>query len=125
MMKNREPGILVVDDDPDMRVYLRRCLRPLTERVIEAADGAEALALLDEAGPGAFDLVIADVMMPRMDGLALRRSLSADSASDRPPVLLVTGEPTGPDDEPILRKPFNGATLRERVAGLLGRSVRS
>ena len=38
------PDVLVVDDDPDMRAYMRRCLGPLTDRVVEAADGAEALA---------------------------------------------------------------------------------
>src|SRR5262245_6028256 len=116
------PIILVVDDDTDMRNYLRRCLAPLTERVVEAVDGAEALALVRKAGPGAFDLIIADVVMPGLDGLALRKTLSEDApALDAPAVLLVTGEITHPGDEPILRKPFNQATLRERVSALLTR----
>lgn len=115
------PTILVVDDDTDMRNYLRRCLRPLTERVVEAADGAEALALVREAGPGAFDLIIADVVMPGLDGLTLRKTLSDVPAREAPAVLLVTGEIPHPHDEPVLRKPFNQATLRERVAGLLKR----
>ena len=115
------PDVLVVDDDPDMRAYLRRCLGPLTDRVVEAADGAEALAILRGAGPGAFDLIIADVVMPGLDGPALRRRLIAESDLGAPPVLLVTGESPGPGDEPILRKPFNAVTLRSRVEALLGR----
>ena len=117
------PTILVVDDDTDMRSYLRRCLRSLTDRVVEAVDGAEALALVREAGPGAFDLIIADVVMPRLDGLTLRRTLSDAPALGAPAVLLVTGEVPHPHDEPILRKPFNQATLRDRVAGLLKRQA--
>src|SRR5262245_28572489 len=93
------PTILVVDDDADMRTYLRRCLRPLTERVVEAADGAEALALVREAGPGAFDLIIADVVMPGLDGLTLRKTLLDAPALEAPAVLLVTGEMPQPHDE--------------------------
>src|SRR5262249_41462641 len=51
----QKPAILVVDDDPDMRRYLRRCLGSLTDRVVEAVDGAEALTIVCDAGPGAFD----------------------------------------------------------------------
>jgi CheY-like chemotaxis protein len=116
------PAILIVDDDPDMRAYVRDCLGPLSDRVIEAADGAEALAIVRDAGPGAFDLIIADVVMPGLDGLALRKELSADPALGAPEVLLVTGEVPGPGDEPILRKPFNAGTLRERVDALLARA---
>jgi len=114
-----EPSILIVDDDPDMRRYLRRCLGSLTDRVCEATDGAGALKIVREAGPGAFDLIIADVVMPGLDGLALRRSLSDEPALGAPAVLLVTGEPPGTGEEPILRKPFNAGTLRERVDALL------
>jgi len=113
------PSILIVDDDPDMRRYLRRCLGSLTDRVSEATDGIVALAIVREAGPGAFDLIIADVVMPGLDGLALRKSLSDEPALGAPAVLLVTGEIPRPGDEPFLRKPFNAGTLRGRVEALL------
>jgi CheY-like chemotaxis protein len=115
------PTILVVDDDPEMRAYLRLCLRSLTDRVVETVDGAAALALLRESGPGAFDLVIADVVMPGLDGLSLRKTLAAEPSLGAPSVLLVTGEVPGPGDEPILRKPFNAVSLRRRVESLLAR----
>ena len=117
------PTILIVDDDPEMRAYLRRCLRSLTDRVVEAVDGAAALTLLRASGPGAFDLVIADVVMPGLDGLSLRRTLRDDPEIGAPAVLLVTGESPRPDDEPILRKPFNAAVLREQVLAVLARSA--
>ena len=118
-MVNSKPVILIVDDDPDMRRYLRRCLGSLTDRVFEATDGAGALEIVREAGPGAFALIIADVVMPGLDGVALRKSLSDTPALGAPAVLLVTGEIPRPGDEPILRKPFNAGTLRERVDALL------
>ena len=115
------PAVLVVDDDPDMRGYLRRCLRSVAARVVEAVDGEEALGLVRDAGPGAFDLIIADVVMPGLDGLALRSALLAEPGLGAPTVLLVTGESVGPAYEPILRKPFNAGTLRQRVHALLSR----
>jgi CheY-like chemotaxis protein len=115
------PAILVVDDNADMRGYLRRCLRLVAARVVEAADGGEALEIVRSAGPGAFDLIIADVVMPGLDGLALRRALLAEPGLGAPTVLLVTGESVGPAHEPVLRKPFNAGTLRQRVHALLAR----
>ena len=119
MIMASKPAILVVDDDPDMRRYLRRCLGSFTDRVFEATDGVGALAIVRDAGPGAFDLIIADVVMPGLDGLALRKALSDEPALGAPAVLLVTGELPDPGHEPILRKPFNAGTLRERVEALL------
>ena len=113
------PAILIVDDDADMRRYVGRCLRPMASRVIEASNGIEALGFVREAGPGAFDLIIADVVMPVMDGLSLRKALATDPSLGAPAVLLITGENPGPGAEPLLRKPFNARTLRRRVGDLL------
>jgi len=121
VMGGSAPAILIVDDDRDMRGYLRDCLRAVTARVVEAADGTEALAIVRREGPGAFDLIIADVVMPGLDGLSLRKTLSDEPALGAPAVLLVTGEVPRPGDEPVLRKPFNAGTLRERVDALLSR----
>ena len=115
--------VLVVDDNADLRAYLRHVLEP-HYRVVEASDGAEALARTREALP---DLVVADVMMPVMDGLAFTCALRADPATDGVPVVLLTarsetadelaGLATGADD--FVTKPFVPETLLARVANLI------
>jgi two-component system, chemotaxis family, chemotaxis protein CheY len=117
------PTILIVDDDHDMRLYLRGCLRGLGQAagpVIGAADGVEALrrVRVDRVG-----LVISDVVLPRMDGVELRRAIRGDPAHARLPVLLISGEqeaalPTGPHDA-FLAKPFNARELLAAVRRLL------
>jgi two-component system, chemotaxis family, chemotaxis protein CheY len=117
------PTILIVDDDPDMQLYLRGCLRGLGETVgavIGAADGVEALRRVRSEDIG---LVISDVILPRMDGLALRRAIRGDGVHRHLPVLLISGEPdpsmgAGPDDA-FLAKPFNAHELLNAVRLLL------
>jgi two-component system, chemotaxis family, chemotaxis protein CheY len=114
------PTILIVDDDPDMRLYLRGCLRGLGEAagvVIEAADGVEALRRVREDAVG---LVISDVIIPRMNGVALRLEVRSDPALRQIPVLLISGEEGGalPVDrrDGFLAKPFNA---REFLAAVI------
>jgi CheY-like chemotaxis protein len=117
------PTILIVDDDPDMRLYLRGCLRGLGEEVgtvIDAADGVEALGRVRTGDVG---LVISDVVLPRLDGAGLRRAIRGDAMHARLPVLLISGEPdaalpSGPDDA-FLSKPFNARELLAAVRGLM------
>ena len=109
-----EPLVLIVDDDVEMRAYVRLCLKPLTTRLLEAEDGLEALEHLRQGG---IALVIADVMMPRMSGLELRDALHADPALAHVPLLLVTGEVDLPG--PVLKKPFNARLLCEQGEVLL------
>jgi len=103
------PTVLIVDDDPDMRLYLRSCLRGLAapfERVIEAADGLEALRLVRSV---AVSLVISDVALPGLDGRRLTRAIRDDAALSHVTVLLISGE-TAPGDnhaDGFLTKPFN------------------
>lgn len=111
--------VLVVDDNADMRGYLIRLLSPRW-RIDAAIDGIDALASARANRP---DLVLSDVMMPRMDGLELLRALRADpSTKDIPVVLLsarageepiVAGLRTGADD--YLVKPFSARELLARV----------
>src|SRR5690606_28230411 len=68
--------VLVVDDHPDIRAYVRRHLEP-AYAVLEAEDGAAGLELARTHLP---DLVVSDVMMPEMDGFDLVRALRADPA---------------------------------------------
>ncbi|HEV3169129.1 MAG TPA: response regulator transcription factor [Actinocrinis sp.] len=119
------PGrILVVDDEPTVRENLRIGLEFEGYSVAVAEDGVAALAQVGAAAP---DLVIMDVMMPRMDGLtACRRLRARDPAT---PILMLTarnatgdqvvGLDTGADD--YLTKPFDFDALLARIRALLRR----
>ena len=101
--------VLIVDDDADMRLYLRSCLRGLAspfQRVIEAADGLEALRLLRSV---AVSLVISDVALPGLDGRRLTRAIRDDAALSHVTVLLISGETVLGDShaDGFLSKPFN------------------
>ena len=103
------PRVLVVDDDRAVRESLRRSLEFNGYEVSLASDGAEALAGIGGIGP---DVVIMDVMMPRLDGLEATRALRA--AGNDVPILVLTardavgdrveGLDAGADD--YLTKPF-------------------
>jgi len=106
--------VLIVDDDMDMRLYLRSCLRGIGSRigqVLEAADGLEALAIVQA---GAVDVIICDVVMPRLGGDGLSRAIRADPELRDLRVLLISGEPIGSKNVPLdgfLAKPFNASQL--------------
>ncbi|WP_433532002.1 SpoIIE family protein phosphatase [Micromonospora sp. CA-263727] len=111
--------ILVVDDNPDLREHVARLLMPSWE-VVTATDGVDALRRATET---AFDLVLADVMMPRLDGFGLVAALRADPRTRYVPIVLlsaragsaaeVAGLSAGADD--YLTKPFSGQELIARV----------
>jgi signal transduction histidine kinase/DNA-binding response OmpR family regulator len=114
--------ILVVDDNADMRDYLRQLLA--SWRVETAPDGAAALAAAQASPP---DLIVTDVMMPRLDGFELLRALRADARTRAIPVLMlsarageearVSGLSAGADD--YITKPFAARELTARVRSLL------
>ena len=117
--------ILLVDDNADMRDYVRRLLESSGYAVETAVDGVAALEAARRTPP---DLVLSDVMMPRLDGFGLIRALRADPAfTDRPIILLsarageearVEGLDAGADD--YLTKPFSTRELLARVGTNLG-----
>lgn len=112
--------VLLVDDDPDMRLYLRSCLKNAASafaRVIEAGDGLEALRLVRA---GDVDLVICDVGLPGLDGLRLCRAIRNDMALRHIVVLLISGETVNGDGsaDGFLTKPFNSQQLLAALAAL-------
>ena len=115
--------ILVADDNADMRAYLVRLLSQYW-RVEAVADGAAALASIRRQRP---DLVLSDVMMPRLDGAGLLQALRSDDALRSVPMILlsarageesrVEGLQSGADD--YLVKPFSARELLARVNSTL------
>ncbi|MET7374908.1 SpoIIE family protein phosphatase [Micromonospora arida] len=111
--------ILVVDDNADLQEHVSRLLSP-TWDVVTANDGLDALPLAREGG---FDLVLTDVMMPRLDGFGLVSALRADPRTRHVPIVLlsaragsaeaVAGLAVGADD--YLTKPFSAQELIARV----------
>jgi two-component system, OmpR family, response regulator MprA len=117
--------VLVVDDDRAVRESLRRSLEFNGYDVAMAGDGAEALAAISKAAP---DVVVMDVMMPRLDGIEATRALRS-AGSDLPILVLtardsvgdrVEGLDAGADD--YLTKPFALEELLARLRALLRRT---
>jgi PAS domain S-box-containing protein len=112
--------VLVADDNTDMRDYLARLLSGVGYQVESVSDGQQALEAIRARVP---DLVISDVMMPRLDGLALVAALRTDRRTATLPVVLLSaragqeasieGLQAGADD--YLVKPFAAAELLARV----------
>jgi PAS domain S-box-containing protein len=116
-------NIVLADDNADMRDYVRRLLTPEYE-VIAVADGQQALKAVIQHKP---DLVLADVMMPDLDGFGLLKALREDPEIASIPVIILSarageesrfeGLKAGADD--YLVKPFGARELLARVAGAL------
>jgi CheY-like chemotaxis protein len=126
---SRPITILVTDDEPDMRLYLRHCLKTVHKDIVilEAIDGLDALVRLQQTN---VDLLITDVVMPRMDGFELCRVVLQDAGLSHVSILFVTGELSarevrerigdfGPVD--VLAKPFNADQLSTKVTEILNR----
>ena len=123
-MADRSTRILLVDDERSIQTLLSYPLRKDGYEVTTAADGREALARFSE---GKYDLVVLDVMMPRMDGLEVCRRIRARNTV---PIIMLTakaeeidkvlGLELGADD--YITKPFSMREFRSRVKAALRRA---
>ena len=121
---NNPPRILVVDDNPDNVDILRARLDAQGYEVVTAMDGEEALAAVGKYLP---DLILLDVMMPRLDGIEVCRRLRADPNVPFIPIVLVTAKSDSKDvvaaleagGDEYLTKPLDHAALGARVKSML------
>jgi adenylate cyclase len=115
--------VLVVDDDPVIIKLLQVNFEMEGYDVIAAANGEEGLAMARSEAP---DIVVSDVMMPKMDGLQLAAEMKADAELAAIPVILLSAKAQSADVEAGLAnaddyvtKPFDPLELLDRVANLL------
>ena len=117
--------VLVVDDSPTIRGFAKIFLKALQVEVSEAEEGLQALEQVRASAP---DVIVVDINMPGMDGLAFTRELRADPKIAGIPVILLTGDRSeqirqkgrdaGASD--FLEKPIKGAELQAVVKKFLG-----
>ena len=117
---------LVVDDSPMMRVMEEKALTAIgIPDIMQAADGAEALSLLDR---GRYDLMILDLVMPEMDGVEVARKIRESSGINKNiPILMVTGDTSAKTARQIanlrvngfVTKPFTLRDLEEKISAVL------
>jgi CheY-like chemotaxis protein len=118
--------ILIAEDEESVRNLVRRALETDGHSVTQAADGAEALDILNKT-QGAFDLLLTDIKMPVMDGIALALAAARDHPSLT--IMLMTGyadqreRASGLEGlvQGIIAKPFTVADIRFAVAAALAK----
>jgi len=116
-MKNdrQTPRLLIVDDEPDIRISLKERLEFNNFEIVTASDGLEALALARSRKP---DLIVTDIRMPIMDGLEMIKTLRQDDDAKHIPVIVMTAysleqlaKLNTVDFDEYVRKPFEMADL--------------
>ena len=123
--------ILVVDDEPAMLMLMRFILEKSGHEVSEAHNGLEALGALgvrpENTAAQLPDLVLLDVMMPVMDGLAAAQAMGGHSRASKVPILVITAKgdlrplfEALPQVAGFFQKPFDPKQLREAVTRIAG-----
>lgn len=124
-MSAAAPTVLVVDDDADVRASLAEALADAGFRPLQAENGREALRRLEDGARP--DVILLDLMMPVMDGWALREALLAAPALASIPVVVFTAHGITPEQaaplraQALLRKPVGLQQLLDTLARVLGR----
>ncbi len=116
--------VVLIEDNMDLRMYISKMLKKFRYKVITAADGLEGWDKVQKIIP---DIIVSDVMMPRMDGYELTKQVKANQTTMHIPVMLITakqeldskikGLETGADD--YLSKPINIRELDARIRNLI------
>ena len=123
-----EATVLVVDDDPVIVKLLQVNFEMDGYHVLTAADGVEGLARARDGNP---DLIVCDVMMPKMNGLEVAAALKADLSTKDIPLVLLSAKAQTSDvqagkevADDYITKPFDPLELLERVSTLIAASRR-
>ena len=120
-----DPTILIVDDEKRMRTLIKDFLTVKNFKIIEAADGEEAIEIFDEKKES-INLVILDVMMPKVDGWTVLRTIRQNS---KVPVIMLTARGEEQDElfgfelgvDEYISKPFSPKILVARIEAILKR----
>ncbi|MEL6842549.1 MAG: ATP-binding protein [Bacteroidota bacterium] len=121
--------ILLIEDNPDVRAFVKEQITSFGYRVYEAPDGQAGVEQAQEKIP---DLIISDIMMPRLDGYGVAKRLKEEQNTSHIPLILLTSKASeeskiaglelGVDD--YLLKPFNAQELEVRIANLIAQRKR-
>ncbi len=123
VMNKNQPILLIVDDNPDIRRFVKHHFEP-EYKILEAADGKEGWDIVLDTIP---DLIITDIMMPETDGVELCRRIKSDERSSHIPVIMLTalgsnekqldGIAAGAED--YIVKPFDVTLLKAKADNIL------
>lgn len=123
-MSARRQTILIVEDDEDLRRLFRTALSIAGYDVQEAGDGLEALQRIDHSPP---DLVVLDLLLPRVSGLVVREEIASQALTRDIPIVVITGAAAMAADLDVacfLRKPVDPDQLVRTVAHCLAAGAR-
>src|SRR5512140_3438270 len=121
----RQRRILLVEDDPDLREALGEALEGSGHVVISAIDGSEGLRQMETCRP---DVVVLDLMMPRLDGWQFRLAQRSDPMLAATPVVAISASSSATaaavDADLYLRKPFDAKTLLHAIDDVINTNAR-
>ena len=126
-MINESATVLIVEDEQDIRELLAYNLEKEGYATLQAADGKEGLDMARARKP---DLILLDLMLPKLDGLAVCRELERDAATVRIPIIMLTAKSDESDElmgfdlgvDEYITKPFSPKILVARVEAILRRT---